>query len=73
MQLAAKAIDQQPIEEREYNAFCLNVKKSDIAKAKEMIRDFKNEFIQRFEAPSGKAESTYQLNMQFFNILESLN
>lgn len=66
--MAAKEVKQQPIDEREYNSFCLNIKEDKMRDAKNKIRNFIDEFITEFEAPNKKSNNTYQLNVQLFSL-----
>lgn len=59
------ALREVQIDLREFNAVCMNVAKSDVAKMKQFIQDFKNQFIQKFENHDN-AEATYQMQIQLF-------
>ena len=63
---AAATIDQVSVLEREYQSYAINVDKNQIAKAKEMIRGFMHDFAKQFAANPEDANSTYNLNLQFF-------
>jgi uncharacterized protein (TIGR02147 family) len=69
--LAAEQIRAQPVEDREYNSFSLNVKKEDLFKMKASLREYIKHFITEFEAAPGQGEATYQLNLQLFSLTES--
>ncbi|MBD67046.1 MAG: hypothetical protein CME62_17725 [Halobacteriovoraceae bacterium] len=69
--LANEQLSKQPVEEREYNALCFNIKKKDLPKIKEQIRDFVNKLVEEHEAPAHKGDETYQLNVQFFSLTKS--
>jgi uncharacterized protein (TIGR02147 family) len=70
-QLAAEEIKKQPIEQREFNSFCLNIKKDQMKNAKMKIRNFVDEFISEFEAPNKNSNQTYQLNVQLFSLTKN--
>lgn len=59
----------KPIEEREFGSVTLAFSKSDLAKAKEFIKDFKQKFNFELSAHYG-ADSVYQLNIQFFELAD---
>jgi len=63
---AIQAIENQATDEREFGSYSLNIKKSNMEKAKEIIRKFEMEFIKEVESPSGQGEETYQLNVKPF-------
>lgn len=65
---AKKAVVRQPVEDREFHGYAFNVKKKDVKKAKEKIRNFLDAFIEEFEAPQGEGDQTYQFNIQFFRM-----
>lgn len=67
-QLAIDEISKQDIEQREFNAIALNIKKKDLPKMKEAMREFVNQLIEEFEAPAHKGDETYQLNLQLFSL-----
>ncbi len=73
MELASKAITVQDPKEREYNAYCINIEKEKIPEMKKAIRRFMHDFATKFEAKSGTAENTYQLNTQFFNLTDTID
>ncbi len=66
--MAAEQISEQDVNEREYNAYALNIERQKIPKAKELIRKFMDEFATEVEAQDEQGEETYQLNIQFFSI-----
>lgn len=72
MNLASKAIKNQLLEDREYNAFCVNIQKHRLPEIKKFIRDFTFDFIAEFEAKNGTGTDTYQLNTQFFNLTDKI-
>jgi len=64
--LAIEQISKQDIESREYNAISFNIKKKDLSKIKEAIREFSDQIVQDFESESG--DETYHLNVQLFSL-----
>ncbi len=70
-QLAIDLISEQPVLEREFNGYSLNIKKNKIPEAKLLIRAFVKDFIQQIEDPSTTGEETYQLNVQFFGLTKN--
>lgn len=67
--VAAKQIKKQKLTEREYGSFTFNLKEECMSEAKEKIRTFMEDFIDRFSALPGSSNQTYQLNTQLFSIL----
>lgn len=67
-QMAIDEISKQDLLEREFNAIAFNIKKKDLPKMKEAMRDFINQLVEEYEAPSHKGDETYQLNLQFFSL-----
>ncbi|MGE3611067.1 MAG: TIGR02147 family protein [Bacteriovoracaceae bacterium] len=66
--MAKEQIEKQDIEDREYNAYAISVRRESIPKAKKLIREFMSEFAKEIEASQGNAERLYHLNIQFFEI-----
>ena len=67
-QLAQQAITRQPVEQREFNGYAMNIKKSDLPAIKKTIRDFTKTFINTFASDETPCEETCQLNVQFFGL-----
>lgn len=65
-QMAIGEISNQSIEEREFNAISFNIKKKDLVKIKESIRNFSDQIIQEYESEQG--DETYHLNVQLFSL-----
>ncbi len=61
---AKDAVRLIPVEEREITASTFTIKVSNVPRAKEMIRKFKQKFCRLLEEEGG--EQTYQINVQFF-------
>lgn len=66
--MASSEVKKQSIDEREYNSFCLNIRKGQLKNAKKKMRNFVDEFISEFEASNKKSNETYQLNVQLFSL-----
>lgn len=64
--LAIEEISKQDIDQREFNAISFNIKKNDLPKIKEAIREFSDSLVQDFESETG--DETYHLNIQFFSL-----
>ena len=65
-------IDITDVALREFQSYAININKSDLDKAKELIRNFLHEFAGQMEASSKDSNSTYNLNLQFFPLLKDL-
>ena len=63
--LASKAIDEQSLEDREFQSFTMGVAKEKIPLAKEMIRKFR---LKLTKALSGEGDNVYQTSIQFFQL-----
>ncbi len=50
------------------NGYAINLKKSDLPKAKKLIREFVQDFARKIEATQKTGDETYQLNVQFFGL-----
>jgi uncharacterized protein (TIGR02147 family) len=68
--LAAEMVRTQPLAEREFNAYALNVSPESMPKAKQLLREFVERFIREVEAAPGEGQRTYQLNLQFFGLAD---
>ena len=69
---ASTTIDIVDVSLREYQSYAINIRKKDITKAKELIRDFVHEFARLMESSSNELDATYNLNLQFFPLLKDL-
>lgn len=65
MGLGIKAIDEQALEDREFQSFTMAVAKEKIPLAKEMIRKFRFKLT---KAVSGDGDNVYQTSIQFFQL-----
>lgn len=59
----------EPLEKREFGTVTLAIRKGDLPRAKEFIKEFRNKFNLEFSSLVG-AESIYQLNLQFFELAD---
>jgi len=66
--MAIDQISKQDISEKEFNAIAFNIKKKDIPKMKEQIREFINNLVDEYEAKPHQGDETYQLNLQLFSL-----
>ncbi len=66
--MAQEQIAKQDIKEREYNATAMGIRRKDLPKIKESIRQYVSSFVGEFETPEGEAEEIYQLAVQFFGL-----
>ncbi|MFL5813525.1 MAG: TIGR02147 family protein [Bdellovibrionia bacterium] len=71
-QMAAEQVSLQHVLDREFNGYAINIKNSDIPRAKKLIREFVRDFARKIESEPGMAEETYQLNVQFFGITKNI-
>jgi len=70
-ELAAKAVEDLPLAEREFQAFAMSVSKDKIPMAKEMIRKFRAQFAKAIGADETGGDEVFQMNIQFFQLTES--
>ena len=73
MNLAMDAIDNQDVQEREYQGMAMCIDSSRIPEAKTMIRDFVAQFTKEFDIPKSPNEELYQMNLQLFGITKNIN
>lgn len=66
--IGSDQIQKQAVEMREFNASAMGIKTKDIPAIKEDIREFLNDFIDKYEAVPGQADEVYQLGIQFFGL-----
>lgn len=66
--LASEQITNLSLDEREFDAYILNIKKEKMADAKRKLRGFAKDFISEFEANPGSAENSYAINLQLFKL-----
>ena len=66
--MAIDQISKQNVEEKEFNAIAFNIKKKDLPKMKEQIREFINTLVDNYEAGAHQGDETYQLNLQLFSL-----
>lgn len=65
MDLAKDALEEVPLEQREFQSFTMAVAKDKVSLAKSMIRQFRQKL---HKAVSGKGDNVYQTNIQFFQL-----
>ncbi len=70
-ELAAAMVKTQALDEREFNAYAMNIRKDKLPAAKKLMREFIDKFIREVEATPGEGQQTYQLNVQFFGLADS--
>lgn len=63
LELAGEKLISIPTESRDYSSRTLSIKVTDLPKAKELIREFRNKFAEMIDSQEG--EEVYQLNLQF--------
>jgi uncharacterized protein (TIGR02147 family) len=66
--LGIEAIENQNVQEREFQSFAVSVPHSKIAVAKEMIRKFRSQFYEAMTSEPG--DEVYQTQIQFFRLTE---
>jgi uncharacterized protein (TIGR02147 family) len=69
MELASDAVEEQPVDIREYQSFSVAVDRDKIPLAKEMIRKFRAQLELAVRSEAG--DEVYQTNIQFFQLTES--
>lgn len=69
LELAQMAIFDVPLEEREFTASTLNIKKENLPQAKKLIREFKKKFCEILEDEAG--DETYQIQLQLYPLTKS--
>lgn len=67
-ELAARALESQEIDEREFGTLTFLIDKKKLPEAKETLRKFKMDFLRMYEAtvPEKTEHDVYQLNLQLF-------
>lgn len=66
--LIPEVLDKQSLKEREFSGSTFNINTKDLESAKEDLRAFRQEFIQKYAASPEEAKRVYQLNLNFFAI-----
>lgn len=64
---AAKAIDDQSVDNRDFSILFLSFNKSQLKLAKERIKNFRRDFMKEFESSNGR-DSIYSIGVQFFEL-----
>jgi uncharacterized protein (TIGR02147 family) len=70
IEAASQAIQEVPLDQREFQSFTMAVRKDKLPLAKEMIRRFRSQFSSAVGA-EGDGDDVYQLNLHFFQLTES--
>lgn len=66
--LASESLDAQNIDEREFQSLMFNIKNSSINSLKKDMKNFVLEMMNKYECLQNEGESTYNLNVQCFQI-----
>ena len=66
--LGVTAVDEQSVDEREFQSFAVSVPSKKMALAKEMIRKFRSQFYEAMTSEQG--DHVYQTQIQFFRLTE---
>ena len=69
MELASVALDQVPLEKREFQSFSISIPNAKRSLAKELIRKFRTQFANAIGLTSG--DEVYQMSIQLFQLTES--
>lgn len=69
VELSKAALENTPLEQREFQSFTIAMDSARIPEAKEMIRKFRIQFAR--EMGKGVANEVFQCNLQFFQLTES--
>lgn len=67
-EVAAEQVFEQELKEREFGSYTFNLKKGSMPKAKNLIREFLNNFFNEMEAEPNESNDTYQFNVQLFKM-----
>ncbi len=70
IEAALHAIDEVPLDRREFQSFTVAIRKDKVLLAKEMIRRFRSQFSSAVGA-EGDGDDLYQMNINFFQLTES--
>lgn len=70
LDLAKEAVDGQTPDEREFAAITMAVSSTQLAKLKDMIRDFRRTVVNYLSTPDVEADAVYQLGMQLFALTD---
>lgn len=66
--IASEALDSQPLEDREFNTYTLNIDVEKLPEIKKYLRKVIANFSAKFEENGKNANATYNLNLQLFKI-----
>jgi uncharacterized protein (TIGR02147 family) len=70
IEAASRAIDEIPLDRREFQSFTMAVRHDKLPLAKEMIRRFRSQLSSAVGA-EGDGDDVYQMNLHFFQLTES--
>ncbi|MGZ3704230.1 MAG: TIGR02147 family protein, partial [Bdellovibrionota bacterium] len=65
---AGQALFRDSVQEREFLGATFAFSTEDLAEAKESIREFQQQFSERFNASRKKKDSVYQISIQMFRL-----
>ena len=65
---AFQALAQDPMEDKDFYGKTMTMKKSDLPRFKQRLREFQKEIAETFAVPSG--DETYQMNVQLFRLTQ---
>ena len=72
LELAKKALEERPVEERDYTSLTLPLDYQDLPEAKQMIRKFQNDLHQRFNRDH-QPQEVFRIAMQLFPLTVTKN
>lgn len=70
LDLARSAVDDQSPEQRKFGAITMAVSPAQLAKLKDMIRDFRRTVVNYLSTPDEAADAVYQFGVQLFALTE---
>jgi uncharacterized protein (TIGR02147 family) len=70
LELAQEAVTAQSPGEREFGAITMAVSATQLAKLKDMVRDFRRTVVNYLSTPDANAEAVYQFGVQMFALTE---
>lgn len=66
--LTKLALEEVPVELRDFSAITLAVKSTDLPRAKKFLREMEDDFCEKFDVKNNDGDQVYQLNVQLFPI-----
>jgi uncharacterized protein (TIGR02147 family) len=70
LELAKHSVRKVPVTEREFLSTTITIDQKRVAEAKLLVREFRQKFIELFDAEAG--DETYQFQMQFFPVTQPI-